>query len=322
MNEKKPIKISLSAFFLIIAIIVIVVMGIVIFKISEEKTKKEEMVEKLNSEVIELESTVEDLQGKIDSMANTVNSDKTNSKINFNEGIYLFSLDENRIDKINGFLEYIAKQKNIKFSNGEFTSNISDDMAINGKYEVLENKKLKCTLKNYTFKDDENTNTISLEEKNWTINFIIENDKEIKVESSDFGKSNTEINILLNDIFVKGYEFVSYDEYDFVGQWKSSKAASYYDVDGKWNEEELASIFGTSYIQAGSTFTFNSDKTFKDYVFPVTEGDKYRNGTYTFDGLNKFTLKYSDDDSYYVEIYIMNKDKIVYKNGDNLIFMK
>ena len=41
-------------------------------------------------------------QEKIDLMDNTINSDSdtTNSKKIFNEGIYLFSLDENKIDKI------------------------------------------------------------------------------------------------------------------------------------------------------------------------------------------------------------------------------
>lgn len=74
MNEKKPIKISLSTFFLIIAIIVIIVMGIYIYKISVDKMKEEEKVEILNSEVTELEGTVNSLQEKINSIANTVNS--------------------------------------------------------------------------------------------------------------------------------------------------------------------------------------------------------------------------------------------------------
>lgn len=326
MNGKKPIKISLLTFFFIIAILVIIVMGIYIYIISVDKIKAEERVEVLNSEVIELEGTVNNLQGKIDSISNAINSDTTNpnttnSKKNFNEGTYLFSLDENKLDKITGFLGYIAKQRNIRFKNGEFTSIISDDITINGKYEVLENGKLKCIIKNYTFKDDKNTNTISLKEKNWIIDFAILDGKEIKVESNNFEENNSEINIILHDIFVKGYEFVSYDESDFLGTWKSRKAASYDEVYESWNEKELTYIFGTSYIQAGSMFTFNIDKTFKDYVYPITEADKNRNGTYTFDGLNKFTLKYSDDASYNVEIYIMNKDKIVYKNGNNLIFM-
>ena len=74
MNEKKPIKISLSTFFLIIAIIVIIVMGIFIYKISVDKIKAEEKAEVLNSEVTELEGAVDNLQGKIDSISNTINS--------------------------------------------------------------------------------------------------------------------------------------------------------------------------------------------------------------------------------------------------------
>lgn len=324
MDEKKKIKISVPTVFLIIAIIVIIIMGIIIYKISTDKVKEEEKVENLISEVVETENIVNNaLDNSINNVQEETNttSNTANDKKVFEEGTYLFSLNQNKIDEVNGFLNYIANQKNIEFANGEFKSVISNNMTINGKYEVLENHKLKCTIKSYTFKDGEVLNTIPLEDKNWTIDFIIQDEKGIKVDSNDFGESNSEINILLNDVFVKGYEFIAYKESDFTGEWKSTKAAFYDEVDESWNKEELTAIFGTAYIQAGSSFTFNKDKTFKDYVYPITEGDRYRNGTYTFDGLNKFTLRYFDDDSYVVEIYIMNEDTIVYKNDNTLIFM-
>lgn len=96
MNEKKTIKISLSTFFLIIAIIVIIVMGIYIYKISVEKIREEENVEILNSEVTKLEGTVSSLKEKLNLIANTVNSNTNaeieNSKTN-NEEVK-FSKDE------------------------------------------------------------------------------------------------------------------------------------------------------------------------------------------------------------------------------------
>ena len=96
MEEKKQIKISVSGFFLILAIIVIVVMGYFIYKISTEKTEKENQIANLNNEVSSLQSASRELQGKIDNIANTINStnnieNKTsnNNKLTTIEGEFL-----------------------------------------------------------------------------------------------------------------------------------------------------------------------------------------------------------------------------------------
>ena len=70
MEEKKQVKISMSGFFLILAIIVIAVMGYFIYKISTEKTEKENQIASLNNEISSLQSSSKDLQGKLDSIAN------------------------------------------------------------------------------------------------------------------------------------------------------------------------------------------------------------------------------------------------------------
>ena len=62
MEKYKAIKISLSTFFLVIAIIVILVMGYLIYKIYQDKNVANEEIDKLNNQITELESTVSNIQ--------------------------------------------------------------------------------------------------------------------------------------------------------------------------------------------------------------------------------------------------------------------
>ena len=66
--EKNVIKISFSTFFLILAVIAIVIMGVFMYKISKDKSAEQQ---KSN----ELQSQVNNLQEKIDQISNTINSD-------------------------------------------------------------------------------------------------------------------------------------------------------------------------------------------------------------------------------------------------------
>ena len=74
MEEKKITQISLSTFFLILAIIAIVVMGIFIYKLNNDKITEIQKSTELQSQVKSLSSTVTDLQRKIDKVSETVNS--------------------------------------------------------------------------------------------------------------------------------------------------------------------------------------------------------------------------------------------------------
>ena len=78
MEEKKQVKISTPGFFLILAIIVIAVMGYFIYKISSEKAEKENQIVSLNNEISNLQSSSRELQGKIDNIANAINTTKIN----------------------------------------------------------------------------------------------------------------------------------------------------------------------------------------------------------------------------------------------------
>ena len=82
MEEKNVTKISLSTFFLILAIIAIIVMGIFIYKLNNDKTAEIQKSTELQSQVNNLNGTVSDLQEKINKVSETINSsgNTTNSE--------------------------------------------------------------------------------------------------------------------------------------------------------------------------------------------------------------------------------------------------
>ena len=77
MEEKNVTRISLSTFFLILAIIAIIIMGIFIYKLNNDKTAEIQKSTELQSQVNSLNGTVSDLQGKIDNISNTINSNNS-----------------------------------------------------------------------------------------------------------------------------------------------------------------------------------------------------------------------------------------------------
>lgn len=82
MEEKKVTKISLSTFFLIISLIVIIVMGIFMCKFYIEKIEETKKSSELQTQVNSLNEIVSDLQGKIDSISNTINSNTSDKNEN------------------------------------------------------------------------------------------------------------------------------------------------------------------------------------------------------------------------------------------------
>lgn len=81
MEEKNVIKISLSTFFIIIAMITICVMGFFIYKLNNEKTTATEQISSLNNQINNMKNTVNTLQENINTIS-TVNN--PNSIINEN----------------------------------------------------------------------------------------------------------------------------------------------------------------------------------------------------------------------------------------------
>lgn len=82
MKEKEVTKINLSTFFLILAIIAIIVMGIFIYKLNNDKTTEIQKSTELQAQVNSLNGTVSDLQGKINSISETINANTSSENNN------------------------------------------------------------------------------------------------------------------------------------------------------------------------------------------------------------------------------------------------
>lgn len=115
MNENKNIKISLSTFFLILAIIIIIIMGYLIYKIDNEKNMAEKQVNELNDKVINLEET-------INNVYNTISGITTNDKSNTNSNKNLSEKEEKELfNKITDNKEILQEMVcNKDFSVAEF----------------------------------------------------------------------------------------------------------------------------------------------------------------------------------------------------------
>lgn len=101
MEEKNVTKINLSNFFLILALITIIVMGIFIYKLNNDKIAEIQKSAELQSQVNNLNGSMNDIQGKINNISETIiNQDNKNettnnemkvqendSKVSNNEGI-------------------------------------------------------------------------------------------------------------------------------------------------------------------------------------------------------------------------------------------
>ena len=79
MEEKKPKKISISTILLIIAILAIIVMGAFIFKLNNDKAREIKKSTELQAHIDSLNATVNDLQGKMNIISETVNTSNSST---------------------------------------------------------------------------------------------------------------------------------------------------------------------------------------------------------------------------------------------------
>lgn len=68
-------KVSILAIMLVIAFIAIAVMGVFMYKILNDKTAESKRADELQAQMNDLDKTVSELQGKLDSVSNIINSD-------------------------------------------------------------------------------------------------------------------------------------------------------------------------------------------------------------------------------------------------------
>ena len=105
MEEKKITKISLSTFLLLIAILVIVVMGVFICKLNQDKVAEIQKSTKLQAKVDSLNNTVSSLQSKVNSYTEVeiLNNNQTNISVT-----NIFSNDEIK-NAIQNYLDIISE---------------------------------------------------------------------------------------------------------------------------------------------------------------------------------------------------------------------
>ena len=135
MEEKNPAKISLSTFFLILAIIAIIVMGIFIYKLNNDKASEIQKSTELQAQVNNLNRTVSDLQGKINNNTSTLSKDtlSDNTQKNNNKSFNIqgtYSVDDIN-DEYNHGCDYI-------FSGNKVTLQTLDTEE--GTFQVVGNK--------------------------------------------------------------------------------------------------------------------------------------------------------------------------------------
>ena len=121
MENKKG---NLSKVFLVIAIILIVAMGALLYM---QKTEADRQIAELENNASEMQEKIDDLQGKIDSISNTINSndekndDKTEDNIIKNEDVL-------------GKYEYDVPKK-VRDEHGNYYNEITIELLADNKFE-------------------------------------------------------------------------------------------------------------------------------------------------------------------------------------------
>ena len=80
MNEKKDITISLSTFFLIIAILIIGIMGVFIYNLDNEQKQANSKIEELNAEINNTQENVNNINTVVNE-TESVNEIKNSTEI-------------------------------------------------------------------------------------------------------------------------------------------------------------------------------------------------------------------------------------------------
>ena len=317
-DEKREVRVSLGTG--VVWFLVVVLLGALAFTIVYFSRKTNEAEKKLGEK--EKLNTIE--------ITNTINEEDPN------EGIYVTESTDyvsNRTfiakyigefkgtelsDKVNNAISRIS----ISFANNKFTADLFD-FKVNGTYTIGLHSKVICEVKSYSYLDENNNvKEVPLEHENWTIEFEVMNDNLLKVSDSYFGddESESEIQIMCWMAFENGKEYKLFEqkEKDVIGKWNSK----YYINNEESNElkDSLSDIFGSS-IKYGSYFELLDGNKFNDCVYPVTEGNMNRHGTYTYSG-GSFRLKYDDSPSKVVNLVIVDENHLVYIDDLYLIVLE
>ena len=213
MEGKKERK--LSIFLLLISIIIIVIMGIFIFKLYKDRESAAMKVEELNKLTSTLDKTVEELQGKMDSISNTINnsttdtSDKTtNSDNKSTENTNNKNTsNENEVNKNSTNTNVtIAESKKILF---EYSS--GDSNAAKGNPEVLKVYKIDDNQLDFEYHAAWNSNDIIGTAKKTIDNTYVYQMDESKIEFLINAQGNNSVKVT---------EYKNGEVTSYVNLWK------------------------------------------------------------------------------------------------------
>lgn len=168
MEENKKRKTSISIGLLLVAIIIIIAMGVLIYKTYNEKIIAVEKNEELQSQAKELNDNINNLQEKINSISETINSNNSikNSTTDANQTVVdteftdkqvkdTFQIYLNLIDNRANSPESFLKTLNLKNDNNNIEARKNGYMKTNIKYTVFKETLLsyvtkKCYEENFS----------------------------------------------------------------------------------------------------------------------------------------------------------------------------
>lgn len=123
MEEKQEKRISISTVLFVITLIIIAIMGYFIYSLSSENKKSEDEVKSLNDKIVYLESSIENQKEQINSISNTLASDKENTDAVDNE---VTTSDTSKEDSNESSNKSTSKKTTKKSKYTELTKRLTD----------------------------------------------------------------------------------------------------------------------------------------------------------------------------------------------------
>ncbi len=224
MEEKNVTKIRLSTFFLIFSILVIIVMGIFIFKLYNEKNEEVKKSAELQTQVNSLNSIVANLQEKINNISETINStEKTTNELSTTETA---TAESNKTETLKtDYSKYFGTWSD--GTENEFTvKNIGNDLITFTWfiYRTASIDDVELPFKDnkavfyYHGYDDKNFNSKDEDDEFYCRKATVElkeNSISIKVENSTLAESNKNMSLDKTDLFGGGV-YIQPGQYDFT----------------------------------------------------------------------------------------------------------
>lgn len=219
MEKKEPIKVSMSTFFLIFAIIVIAVMGYFIFRAYNEKALAEEKSNELNAKVNSLENVISNVQNTISTTTETNVKESSKSNIAQQENQKLYSYKD-----VKGVYKYTTQdQLNGENFDIECILYLYEDGTFNYSHEGVIGQAI---LGNYILDNDtiilnklfRHGNDLSLGTAKGQLRLKLNSDETITDSNNSFGIEKTK-NITLAKISKSEEEkYISSDDYALIGR--------------------------------------------------------------------------------------------------------